>query len=442
MLAFEFSIGVAKGLELLLCKCMARNQCDLQRAEIASGPDANRVRVAVFSCMIFLCMSGWLGCQKSQPYLLGSGPSYLRPYSPGAPIVPPEGASVGPSAPYSGSPYSGSPQAVAPQAAASQAAASQAATPSGGTSSIASAFGFPSGPANPTSDPTGFGYAAQISELERRAKLLDENNRQLHSQLAQSQQQVQTYRERSDLMQQQLGDMSAQLQQARIAAARPAPSSSPIGGSPALPGVSSLATSSPALASPPTVPSKNPLQNPSQNPSQRSGARLTANTSRPPGSGGTGSAGGTGSTGGLGGASSIEPLRSLGYPVETNGTSLRVRIPADQLFQPGSSQWTASAGSLLERVSNALRTASPNAQLLIDSYTDNSTTALATAGSAEQLTSQQADSVMRYFVSRGGWNSSGVTIRSNGSEGPLMDNQSPSGRAANRRIEFILTEPL
>ena len=436
MLAFEFSIGVAKGLELLLCKCMARNQCDLQRAEIASGPDANRVRVAVFSCMLFLCMSGWLGCQKSQPYLLGSAPSYLRPYSPGAPMVPPEGASVGPSAPYSGSPYSGSPQAVAPQA-----AASQAATPSAGTSSIASAFGFPSGPANPASDPTGFGYAAQISELERRAKLLDENNRQLHSQLAQSQQQVQTYRERSDLMQQQLGDMSAQLQQARIAAARPAPSSSPIAGPPALPGVSSLATSSPALASPalpspPAVPPKSSLQNPSQNPSQRSGARLTANTSRPP------STGSSVSLGGLGGASSIEPLRSLGYPVETNGTSLRVRIPADQLFQPGSSQWTASAGSLLERVSNALRTASPNAQLLIDSYTDNSTTALATAGSAEQLTSQQADSVMRYFVSRGGWNSSGVTIRSNGSEGPLMDNQSPSGRAANRRIEFILTEPL
>ena len=361
-------------------------------------------------------------------------------------MVPPEGASVGPSAPYSGSPYSGSPYSGSPQAAAP---VPQPATPSAGTSSIASAFGFPSGTANPASDPTGFGYAAQISELERRAKLLDENNRQLHSQLAQSQQQVQTYRERSDLMQQQLGDMSAQLQQARIAAARPAPSSSPIAGPPALPGVSSLAASSPALASPalaspalpspPAVPSKSSLQNPSQNPSQRSGARLTANTSGPPGSGGTGS---MGSSVGLGGAPSIEPLRSLGYPVETNGTSLRVRIPADQLFQPGSSQWTASAGSLLERVSNALRTASPNAQLLIDSYTDNSTTALAVAGSAEQLTSQQADAVMRYFVSRGGWNSSGVTIRSNGSEGPLMDNQSPSGRAANRRIEFILTEPL
>lgn len=311
-------------------------------------------------------------------------------------------------------------------------ASQSTAPPSAAPASIASAFGFPSGSTNPTSDPAGFGYAAQISELERRAKLLDENNRQLHSQLAQSQQQVQTYRERSDLMQQQLGDMSAQLQQARIAATRPAPSNPTIAGPPTLPGVGSMATTRPAPA-PTKYPSQTqyPAQTQNlaqtQNPSQRSGARLTANTSRPPGSGSP---------------SSIEPLRSLGYPVETNGSSLRVRIPADQLFQPGSSQWTASAGSLLERVSNALRTASPNAQLLIDSYTDNSTSNLATASSAEQLTSQQADSVMRYFVSRGGWNSSGVTIRSNGSDGPLMDNQSPSGRAANRRIEFLLNEPL
>ncbi len=40
---------------------------------------------------------------------------------------------------------------------------------------------------------------AQLAELERRARLLDENNRQLTTQLAQSQQQMQLYRERSEL---------------------------------------------------------------------------------------------------------------------------------------------------------------------------------------------------------------------------------------------------
>ena len=58
---------------------------------------------------------------------------------------------------------------------------------------------------------------AQITELERRAKLLDDNNRQLTTQLAQSQQQMQLFKERSELMQRQAQDMGNQLQQSRIA---------------------------------------------------------------------------------------------------------------------------------------------------------------------------------------------------------------------------------
>jgi flagellar motor protein MotB len=130
----------------------------------------------------------------------------------------------------------------------------------------------------------------------------------------------------------------------------------------------------------------------------------------------------------------------LGYPVETNGTALRVRIPSDQLFQPGTSQWTASAVSLLERVSGALRSASPGGQLSIDSYTDNALQAGNGLVSADQLTSQQADAIGNYLVSRGGWNQTMVTKRPNGSDMPIMDNQTPAGRAANRRIEFVITQ--
>lgn len=114
----------------------------------------------------------------------------------------------------------------------------------------------------------------------------------------------------SDLMQQQLGDMSSQLQQARLAATRTAgPSVSP----PNL-AQNPQRTTANSSVMPPTMvsPSNVPGLGPSTDPLRRSGARLTANTSRALDSGST-----------LG----IEPLRSLGYPVETNGTSLRVRIP-------------------------------------------------------------------------------------------------------------------
>ena len=60
-------------------------------------------------------------------------------------------------------------------------------------------------------------FSAQITELERRAKLLDDNNRQLTTQLAQSQQQMQLFKERAELMQRQVQDVGNQLQQSRMA---------------------------------------------------------------------------------------------------------------------------------------------------------------------------------------------------------------------------------
>lgn len=370
--------------------------------------------------VLLACCLLMLGCQKSQPYLLGSTPSYLRPYNPGA--VP---AAMGTNTMATGAVPSGSAAPSTNSALASPTLASPV-------------LGLPSPPGMTSADPNSFTYAAQISELDRRARLLDENNRQLHSQLAQAQQQVQTYRERSDLMQQQLGDMSTQLQQARLAATRTTgPSVSPLSIPPlSLPPPSSppslaqnpqRSSTSNSSVMPPSMlgPSNVPGAGPSTDPLRRSGARLTANTSRA-----------LDSSSALG----IEPLRSLGYPVETNGSSLRVRIPADQLFQPSSSQWTTSAETLLERISNAIKAAAPGGQVLIDSYTDNSNPSIHGTTSTQQLTSQQADAILRYLVARGGWDPGSVTVRSNGSDLPLVDNQTASGRATNRRIEFIITE--
>jgi chemotaxis protein MotB len=50
------------------------------------------------------------------------------------------------------------------------------------------------------------------AEFESRIRALDAANQQLTTQLAQSQQQLQLYKDRSDLMQRQLADVSGQLQ--------------------------------------------------------------------------------------------------------------------------------------------------------------------------------------------------------------------------------------
>ncbi len=63
----------------------------------------------------------------------------------------------------------------------------------------------------------GYPANAQVAELERRIQQLDLDNRQLTTQLAQSQQKWQVADQRATLFQQQLQDTSVQLQQARLA---------------------------------------------------------------------------------------------------------------------------------------------------------------------------------------------------------------------------------
>ncbi|MFM8397783.1 MAG: hypothetical protein ACKOAH_08125, partial [Pirellula sp.] len=143
-----------------------------------SSAKSDSIWISLLGIVIAFALISTMGCQKSQPYVLGSMPNYLRPYSPGAPVVVPDAANP-----------ATTPASVPP---------TPATAPSMPLASApASALSLPSPPAPSNNNANNFAYAAQISELERRARLLDENNRQLHSQLAQAQQQVQTYRERS-----------------------------------------------------------------------------------------------------------------------------------------------------------------------------------------------------------------------------------------------------
>ena len=299
------------------------------------------------------------GCPKSQPYLISSpnGPSgFLKPYSPGAPV--------------SVAPPPALPPATLPPGLASQDPSSARGIVGPPPATSSSFWGFGSSATGaPVGAPTAAGntvgesasslaYAAQIAELERRTRILDENNRQLYAQLGQAQQQTQVQRERADLMQRQLGDLSTQLQQARLALAAPAKNTSDPKAA------SSYASNSPA---PP---------------------RSTSSGVTKPGSE----------------AQIVAALKSLGYPLDTDGTSLRLRIPSDQLFQPNSTQWTASASPLLDRVAEALQTGGSVSRIAIESHTDAAVAGQMgeqIAAEAQRITDAQANAILQYWRDRG-----------------------------------------
>lgn len=249
----------------------------------------------------------------------------------------------------------------------------------------------PSGFLGPTGGPAAPpDVTAQIAELERRARLLDENNRQLTTQLAQSQQQMQLFRERSELMQRQVQDVGNQLQQSRLANAQ---------SSQQLRGLSDQ------------------VQSVQSTQSRKGGAKLTANTSN---------------------RVAGEPLRDLGYSVEDEGGVIRLRVPADQLFQPGTAQLTPSAASILDRIAESLRRSYSKQRIAIEGHTDNSTLYGGAFASNHQLAAAQSNAVLDHFTKRNQMPSSQLFTLAHGENYPLGDNQSPTSRASNRRIEFVI----
>jgi flagellar motor protein MotB len=318
----------------------------------------------------FLCLPSF-GCNRGFPTLTTS-PTGLLTFSP--PVSPSSTSrALGTPTPSSGiaSPINGPAQPP--------------------SSSVTATTGF-SG-ATPTL-PGGLGLA-QNPDFERQLRSLDAANQQLNAQLAQAQQQIRFYKDRSDLMQRQLADVSGQLQ-TRLAS-NPAPYAP-----------------SPNASKPPDLSTAKEFG--SSN-ARRSGARFTANVSR---------------------GQEADPLRDLGYDVEVAGDGMRLRIPSDQLFQPNSAQLTPSGTSLLDRIAEILKTEYSDRRMAIEGYTDNAPLHGGLYSTSHQLTSAQTDAILEQWTRRNQLPSSQFVTLAHGSNYPISDNQSPAGRAANRRIEILI----
>ncbi len=224
---------------------------------------------------------------------------------------------------------------------------------------------------------------AQVSELRRRVQLLDDNNRQLHTQLAQSEQQAQVYRDELNLIRQQLADTSGRLESASIAARD----------------------------------AENRVQGFQASTQMRGNASITPNTN-------------------------LQQLASRlnlgGIPIQQDGEVLRILIPSDQLFQPGSAQLQPQAALVLDPVAAQLRNVFPRQRIAIEGYTDNSPMYGGQVSTSHQLASAQTASVLDLLTRRAGMPPQQLFTVAQGTNNPRATNDTAAGRATNRRIELVI----
>jgi chemotaxis protein MotB len=132
---------------------------------------------------------------------------------------------------------------------------------------------------------------------------------------------------------------------------------------------------------------------------------------------------------------SLQLIQIAGLDVRQDGDVIRIEVPSDQLFQPGTSQMLPSAYALLDQVATSLNRAYPRHLVGIEGYTDNSSVS---AGSSHQLTSAQSAAVVDNLIRRNQIAENELLGVSQGANHPRASNATPEGRAKNRRIEFVV----
>jgi outer membrane protein OmpA-like peptidoglycan-associated protein len=117
----------------------------------------------------------------------------------------------------------------------------------------------------------------------------------------------------------------------------------------------------------------------------------------------------------------------------TNDNQLRVAVPSDFSFDSGSSAIKPQMRPVLDQFAQGL---SPNQRVTIIGHTDN------VGGEAlnNRLSLERAASVRDYLRAHG-VDANRIMVNGRGEEVPIASNDTAAGRAENRRVEILLSEP-
>ena len=126
----------------------------------------------------------------------------------------------------------------------------------------------------------------------------------------------------------------------------------------------------------------------------------------------------------------LQSLAESGLKVERLDGAVRVTLPGTLAFASDSQEVAPTAHDALDRIATVLQSA-PDTQVRIVGHTDST----GSAAYNQKLSEARADAVMDYLVEQG-VNDSRMEASGLGEEMPLVDNRSPEGRAANRRVEI------
>lgn len=134
-------------------------------------------------------------------------------------------------------------------------------------------------------------------------------------------------------------------------------------------------------------------------------------------------------------AAQVKDLQSKLNDLQAQQTERGLLVTlGDVLFEFGKSELTSQAAPRLDKLAQFLAEF-PNRKLLIEGYTDS----VGTDSANQALSQRRAESVQQALVTRG-VAADRITSKGYGESFPVADNNSPEGRAMNRRVEIVIAD--
>lgn len=121
-----------------------------------------------------------------------------------------------------------------------------------------------------------------------------------------------------------------------------------------------------------------------------------------------------------------------------DGAVVRIDVPADRLFEPGTANLLPAGTAALTTVADEIERVFPGHYVGIEGHTDSEPLVNASWGSPHQLTTARAAAVFDFLTSRTSIRENQLFLVAHGSNHPLVSNATPAGRARNRRVELVV----
>lgn len=223
----------------------------------------------------------------------------------------------------------------------------------------------------------------RYDDLGQRARVLDQTNQDLHTQMARMQQRAQLLEDQNQLLRQRLDDTSRQLASALQASQQ----------------------------------QEQRLQAMMASTQRRSGATITANNSY---------------------RRHLTAVTVAGLSVRQDGELVRIELPSDRLFMPQSADFRPDAAALIDQVASVIVRHYPRQVIGIEAHTDAMPLEATVWRNAHQLTSAQAMAVFEQLSYRHRLLPQQMFVLGHGSNFALASNATDAGRARNRRVEVVI----